>query len=677
MDRKQRPRRRRIGAGLVVFLAALCAAPVTAQTPRVEPQPVPVGDSFRVVFRLERSFERVDLVEPSYPDLMRRRTGPTIRTVLVEDETGRNRPRTEIGLDFEALRAGRAVVGPFAVQTEEGRVDLGSILVQVSFRESPDVVPFSVRWSTPVVAPYVGQTFPVVLELVDVTETFFPDRIDTSEALSGTGRVFQEADGLGRVSVRRVGENRLFSVPVAGFLVTPTAAGSLAIGEASVEYRGITAVAPPARLTVRGLPPGLGETGAVGRFQLREISGPTAVPVGREFSISVRIEGEGNLDFLQLPDPTIRGAGLIGKSEDSVLIPAESGYRGSRTVAYRLVAPEPGEVRVEFPLFRWLDPYTGEVSSARLEPLVLSAAAEGRQTSATVGFGGLAEPLPGDEVFALDRARLYASPAAYLLFLPGPIFFLVVVLLRRRNPLFFAFGLAIVAATALLSSCSVQDQDVDRHLEEARVALEEGDNEAAFRAYEALMELRPASAGLRYNAAVVALRLDRLPDAVQLLRESIRLNPASERLRTELALLESAAGLDQQVPPPQTIHPDLIFLIFVPVVNLLFLLFAVRLRRRQAVRIIGIVLGAAVATGLAITLAVAADMQGREVAVVASGGASVKRIPDEQAEEWLVLPEGTAVHRGVRTAGFLLVRTGYGVEGWVPEGRLVSRQGGD
>jgi hypothetical protein len=61
----------------------------------------------------------------------------------------------------------------------------------------------------------------------------------------------------------------------------------------------------------------------------------------------------------------------------------------------------------------------------------------------------------------------------------------------------------------------------------------------------------------------------------------------------------------------------------------------------------------------------------RDIAVVAHEGASLKRIPLDKAREWISLKEGTSLRVSGSAKGYLLVKTGLGLEGWVGRGSLL------
>ncbi|MFP4444557.1 MAG: hypothetical protein ACLFST_15665, partial [Spirochaetia bacterium] len=54
--------------------------------------------------------------------------------------------------------------------------------------------------------------------------------------------------------------------------------------------------------------------------------------------------------------------------------------------------------------------------------------------------------------------------------------------------------------------------------------------------------------------------------------------------------------------------------------------------------------------------------------IISGETASWRKIPEMDADKWLVLDEGTAIKVKTRTDGFYLVETRFGIEGWIEAG---------
>jgi hypothetical protein len=65
----------------------------------------------------------------------------------------------------------------------------------------------------------------------------------------------------------------------------------------------------------------------------------------------------------------------------------------------------------------------------------------------------------------------------------------------------------------------------------------------------------------------------------------------------------------------------------------------------------------------------------RETAVVIHEGGHLKKVPDIGGGDWLTLLEGTAVYIKSESDNFLLIQTGYGLEGWLDKDSLLKIHG--
>ena len=59
------------------------------------------------------------------------------------------------------------------------------------------------------------------------------------------------------------------------------------------------------------------------------------------------------------------------------------------------------------------------------------------------------------------------------------------------------------------------------------------------------------------------------------------------------------------------------------------------------------------------------------IAVVRTGAESLRKIPEPLATDWIRLPAGTSLRVLAEEGENRLVRTGYGLEGWLPSSSLL------
>jgi hypothetical protein len=63
--------------------------------------------------------------------------------------------------------------------------------------------------------------------------------------------------------------------------------------------------------------------------------------------------------------------------------------------------------------------------------------------------------------------------------------------------------------------------------------------------------------------------------------------------------------------------------------------------------------------------------QDADIGIVSGTEAQLKKIPEYEAEDWIALEEGTAVSVLVDGDTFFLIRTSYGIEGWIAQNNLL------
>jgi tetratricopeptide (TPR) repeat protein len=294
-----------------------------------------------------------------------------------------------------------------------------------------------------------------------------------------------------------------------------------------------------------------------------------------------------------------------------------------------------------------------------------SVAAAERQAGGSAANGELALK-PWADIRRYPARPLYTRPAALLLFLPGPLFFGVVLLLpriRRR-------GLPLLMLFLLLGS-RAGPPDPGLVARSAEEAFARGDLRRAAELYGGLEAKYPGNPALLYNLAVCRHLLGERGAAIYLLRRGLDREPGDSEIRAALVSLEKQYGLSGQLPLPPPLGAGLPFVLAACLSNLGFAAGAFFYRRRRVQLLILLVLLAAftlVSAGLHLALE---SRENRVQGVVAAKTAELKMIPRERANNRLRLPEGTSLYVLGEDHGFLLVETGFGFKGWVEKKVLL------
>jgi len=173
--------------------------------------------------------------------------------------------------------------------------------------------------------------------------------------------------------------------PVARSVLIPLKAGTLAIPAvaARVGVRGRGVFAPlqavdrstdPVDVEVRKRPPApAGFSGAVGRLRYRATLAPDHIDLGGSSTLTVTLEGSGNLPLVSEPAawPSSPGVETYPPEEDQKLKVDEHGIRGSRTWTTTVVPRRAGPIELSAVTLAVYDPSAGKYVSQTLGPLEL------------------------------------------------------------------------------------------------------------------------------------------------------------------------------------------------------------------------------------------------------------------------------------------------------------------
>lgn len=653
---------RRKHAGLVVgFL--LATAPLNGQVSVELSSPsLVVGERMRYSLTIDHE-EPEDVV---LPDLelpgLRLVDGPSIRPASRLSADQRRRV-VEVRYEFEAVRPGRFVLEPAEISVAGQSFVPPRKLVEIAIRGEPDRVPFLARWVLPEGPLLVGQASAIFLEIYNIDEFVYPSIVSVPAPANA---IFEEVQGLGRNRTSEVDGTTLYEIPVAVFMLTPSSAGSITIQPATVEWGGLVVTADQTTINVADPPVDIAQSGAIGTFTLSARISGDRVASTETLDFSLRIDGEGNLHYLQLPDVTLDG--FVAEHEERIdrLNPAPGGYAGYVEQLWTLRPSGSGEGRITIDQFAYFDTGTRRVRRNQL-PAFDVEITERREPAPSGRSETTFSLLAPDEIANLEPDNWFRNPLAYGFFAPGILVFIVSRFWRKRPG---AAGL--VSIVFLLAASPFPSADIDR----GQAAYEAGDLATAIQAYESALRLSPESPGINHNLAILYFQAGDTGRSVFAAREAVRLNPGASRIRLMQTLIEQTAGLDRSVPVRHRFHPDVAFFALAAAVNLFGIVMAFSVSpgrnvRRGLISILRILVGTSVIAGC-VLLAVAARTHDTQVGVVKED-VSLRRIPSVTAEIWLNLEAGTAVDVVTNQDGFVLIRTNLDLEGWVSIDELLYR----
>ncbi len=624
------------------------------------------GVRFEIIVPSDADSGDIEIAELELPDIL----APDAETVI---ETGRSLPgepgsrAARVRIEAQAARPGRAVLEPFLIRAGDEEFTTRPKIVEVKIPGSDDKIPFSVQWRTARDYIYRNEVTPVTLVIKNAVEYAFPESLELSSPADGELIEVQVSEDIER---REIGGRTLLTIPVARYLFSADTSGAVTLPQAEITAGEFEELTSRKELEVRELPDEARESNAVGSFDYDAELDREQIPEGESTIVTIRVSGVGNLPFLQIPGLEAEELVVTQLDENAEMEPASGGYRGAVELTYRVTPRSTGRHLVQVPAFVWVDARSGDLRRSTVPALALEVT-EARTGIAEpeTGEAGLA-PLSLEEIKRIEPANRYRRPETYLWLLPGIIVVLVGIsgIVPKRVG---AFPLAMVLLIAAASPEDFPDDSVERALEAHR----EGRFAAAVANYDAALQHRPDSPGILYNSALALYHEGSTPQALYRLRQALRANPTAGQISTALSRLEAELGLEQQPEPSRLPHPDVFVIIALVLVNLLCVLavFAKRLRGGTAVivAVFGVLLTLS-SIGFAAYSARAAAMP---VAVVGPESGVLRRIPDSGADPWLRLDPGTAVRVLVRHKDFQLVRTGYGVEGWLGSEAVVGTIG--
>ncbi len=269
----------------------------------------------------------------------------------------------------------------------------------------------------------------------------------------------------------------------------------------------------------------------------------------------------------------------------------------------------------------------------------------------------------GEEQLRRSTSYLYyAKPAYYFLLLPGPVFYATMLFIRKKFGrrgttlmMLFAMGI-LLGATGPFPSASV---------EAAVEAYDRGRYQDALRSFEEAQKSLPGNSSLAYNLALCRFRLGQFGHSLYNLRRCLRLDPRDGQARTFLDRLEQDLDLGVQVATGIAVHPNLAFLFAVAFFNIAFLILGLVGRQGRGGWFIMLVFIGLLSLGGFGALVYGAVQRNRPVAVVVTSQGSLKKIPLDQAQPWVILAEGTSLQIKGKAQNHVLVRTGLGLTGWI------------
>lgn len=655
---------RHILFGLVIF--ALLGTPVTA-APLPEARVVLNSDRFVVgsKWTLDILVDTPDPLSvkvpvPTLPPALALSEGPYIRETSWEKVPGSLSRATKVSLTLKTLLPGIVEVGPFTVRVGKTEQTVAPVIVYLlAADEAKRRFPVELRWVPPEGPFYEGQAIPLLLQARNLDTLAQPDELGLS---APPGSLWEKAVGLGEIEITSVGEDRLMNVPWGGWMLIPTKPGTLAVPAVRATVAGLSRTVPPLVLTVLPLPPEASAGRAVGAFSYTADVKPGDLSQAGQLVVTQEISGRGNFPYLVLPEVSAPGLTLVSRQEGTRYRAAPGGYEGSLLVTWRFSTDQNRTAVLTLPGFQSFQPTTGRIDTwdPRMVTVTLS-----QPTSAPAPAAEKPRPLDWDGVLAVRPWGFLQGPWVLVLFLPGPAFLAATFFFRKK-------GKGIVTLLTLSLVLVSASEAPPAGFSEAQKAQ----GYAAAEQWGALVEAHPGEPGLWYNKALACQESGRTAEAVHAYLQAMRLGFQGPQAARSLAVLEEKELLTDQFVPWTGVPSNVLFLLLCLGCNLAFVFWAIQRITGETrwLVLLGLMVVGSAAAGLFLAGAGTARFEADAVVGLADG--PIRKVPGALAETWMTLKAGTVVKVQGASDQWVLVQTGYGLEGWVLESGLLTLSGG-
>ncbi len=644
---------------LLIFPMLLCAQELHLEY-EISNNPVGVKDRIYVIIFVDAPDpSTVTVTAPPLPKEVQITSGPRIDKVAYEGGF-----RTRITYRLQGEESGRYIIKPFIVTVGDLKAQTDTEILAVGlYRNRVLYMPLKAEWEVPEEAVYVGQSIAVTLRLIHLAEI---PLVDSHQIEPPGGAFFEEVEGIREIETVPAGEKSLYNVPVASFMFTPSQSGRHFLPAAKVQALGETATSPVARIEVRSLPPEARESGAVGDFTYSTWMVPPDAESGGVAVLSVQVKGVGNLGYFNMPAPDLGNLVQTDVVETLDSVPTISGYRGTRRVDYHFFSDTAGTFGVSVPDFVYFNPLTETVRSVKGVSTQVTFRLQPQTESPTAGSFPFSLP-SYEDLAAAPKWGAYEKPLNYLWLLPAPLAFFVLLVLKKTRVIFVSIVLLFLGAGDVPDTCPDLKPAIEAYSNESFKEAREG--------FLACFQREDRNPALAYALALVEYHLEEYDQAMHYARKAVLLDPMYPTYRDFMYWLNTELDLDEPVKPAAAIHPDIFFYAMVAFLSMGFVAAAVYLAKRKGLYIVLFGLGVLLSAGSCVGLVQTAIQNKKTAAVVYTQPAAVRKIPSVDANTWLELPPGYSLRILDSTGNFYLVRTAYGITGWVEKtGLLPDKQ---
>jgi len=528
--------------------------------------------------------------------------------------------------------------------------------------------PLIVSWNSNIKREiFVGESLPLIVEAYNLEEINFPDRVISTKPRRGE---IIEVSGLGEINPEKVGDADLYRVAVASWIYTPFEAGKVSIPSVRIDINGLTRYTEELELTVKPLPE-VNATGGVGEFIITTDISDSQVTPEDFFHYRVKISGQGNIPYIKFPEVEYSGLILIDKKESESIGYSDEGFLGWREIDYTLQALDSGVKEIVLSGVSWIDNdgkdifFNGNITHINVVSVKVVE-------EDILPFLSL---LRSQDIISSYRFFFYKKPQLWGLLFISLLITLIIKFVKsirktRKNKTLL---MAVVLSQLLFTSAIfVKGLEYQSELVEADNYIDSGEYTKALAIYDGLTDKMPNNYGLFINKSILNDKLGYISKAVYNIRIAERIAPNNSVIgEIKKYLSKSEESNLKQAKTANPINPDYIFILLIIFFNILVLVIFSLIKNHNITSFSLFFTVLLICLFLGVMLFFVHGKNSVKAGIISEQNASLIKVPNENAMEWLTLDEGNCVYINGEWEDKYLIKTEYGLQGWISKNSIL------
>lgn len=626
----------------------------------MSPNPVGRGDRFSVDFFIDyENMSAISVDQPVLPDGVSLYKGPYKRPYWLQLQDGSSRKKTLITYTYSTSKVGRFEIGSFLFTLGDSNFITDPNIIRVGLYKNRELyIPYDVGWFFSPGSFYEGQAIPIVLEVKDLEEVMLFNDVTVDPPDKG---FMESVNNLGQVDVTEKGGIPLYTIPVRGFIFTPSSSGKMKMPTGTVTERGISSTSKSIFLDILKIPQEISTTGAIGEFKISSWLVNNNLIENENIELHVKVTGTGNINYFQLQPPIGEGLILVNTSEISDYLASDDGYMGNRETVYTFISDSPGDKKIIIPPFPFLNPKTGIVNYGDTGNISLNIKASLNNSidnTVTESFPFLLKRVDSSGFSSTGR---YKNPSSYLWLLPGPLVFLIFFVTGRKK---------VILGVSIIFIAAAGQINLNRAVDLAIGQYEIGEYEKAIKYFQEARQEFPDNSYLSYNLALSYYQIGDFGKSVYQARDAFYHDPFNSDYRHLVSYIELEGGILYPVELSFNLYPDAFFFLLMILVNTASFVGVIYLVKNKNIYFISSVLLLGLSVLAVGGLGFSIIQKGRQVGIIMEDNVSVKKIPLLEAETVVDMKSGESVLIKGESGNFLFINTGTGIKGWIDRSEL-------